>query len=98
MPQSIVKRSAGRLWLPNDDAKRMFMREANSFFLKVALYDLHTGNALGSELAVVGVNIQLRHSVLPRPQVGSGDALAFYPAVLRGNPVAEFSFKRAAFR
>ncbi len=71
------------------------MREANSFFLMVDLYDHH---ALGSELAVLGVNIKLRHSGLPRPQVGSGDALAFYPAVLRGNPVAKFSFKRTAFR
>ena len=71
------------------------MREANTFILIVALYNHH---ALGSELAVLGVNIQWRHSALPRPQVGSGNALAFYPAVLRGNPVAKFGFKRAAFR
>jgi hypothetical protein len=46
-----------------------------------------------SALAGIGVNIKLRHGGLPRPQVGTGNALLFYPSVLRGNPVAKFSFK-----
>jgi hypothetical protein len=46
-----------------------------------------------SALAGIGVNIKLRHGDLPRPQVGTRDALLFYPSVLFGNPIAKFSFK-----